>query len=81
MVNTGFAGVEIDEFHHVKEWQQRMAQRPAVQKGYNTPKKVDLDSLSKDKQAFNTYLKTNEAWIRHGMEADAKKAHAASGDM
>ncbi|KAL6248303.1 hypothetical protein RBB50_004558 [Rhinocladiella similis] len=77
----GFAGVEIDEFHHVKEWQQRMAQRPAVQKGYNTPKKVDLDSLSKDKQAFNTYLKTNEAWIRHGMEADAKKAHAASGDM
>lgn len=70
---TGFAGVEIEEFPHVQKWQRRMAQRPAVQNGYNTPKKVDLDRLSKDKQAFNTYLKVNEGWIRHGMEADAKK--------
>jgi hypothetical protein len=50
-----------------------MAERPAVQKGFNTPKKVDLDKLEKDPVAFNTYLKTNEAWIKHGMEADKKK--------
>lgn len=49
-----------------------MAQRPAVQKGSQTPKKVDLEALEKDKQAFTSYLKVNEGWIRHGMEADAK---------
>ena len=50
-----------------------MAKRPAVQKGYDTPNKIDLEWLSRNKQAFNTYVKTNEAWIRQGMEQDAKK--------
>lgn len=68
-----FAGAEMDEFPHVREWQNRMAQRPAVQRGYDTPKKVDLDSLERDPEAFKKYLKTNENWIRHGMEEDAKK--------
>jgi hypothetical protein len=63
----------MKEFPHVGEWQTRMANRPAVQKGYNTPRKVDLEALSKDQQAFKTYLKRNEDWIRHGMEVDAKK--------
>jgi hypothetical protein len=49
-----------------------MTKRPAVQRGLQTPRKVDLESLSQDKEAFNKYLKTNEAWIRHGVEADAK---------
>lgn len=66
----GFAGVSIDEFPLVKAWQKRMAARPAVQKGFNTPQKINLDSLSKDD--FKAYLKKNEAWIRHGVEQDAK---------
>lgn len=72
-VHTAFAGADINEFPQVRAWQERMAKRPAVQKGYDTPKKIDLDSLSKDKEAFNTYVKRNEGWIRHGMEVDAKK--------
>jgi glutathione S-transferase len=70
---SAFGGVDMSEFPYVGAWQARMAQRPAVQKGYNTPKKVDLGKLAKDPEAFNTYLKTNEAWIRHGMEEDRKK--------
>lgn len=50
-----------------------MAQRPAVHKGSQTPKKVDLEKLEMDPEAFKTYLKTNEAWIKHGMDEDRKK--------
>jgi len=50
-----------------------MAQRPAVRKGSQTPKKVDLESLEKDPEAFRTYLKTNEAWIKQGMDENRKK--------
>ncbi|ETI23556.1 hypothetical protein G647_05358 [Cladophialophora carrionii CBS 160.54] len=70
----GFASIDINEFPRVREWQKRMAQRPAVQKGYDTPKKVDLDAMEKkEPQVFNTYLKTNLGWIKHGMDDDAKK--------
>merc|ERR1711939_490448 len=63
-----FSGVDINEFPHVRTWQNRMASRPAVQRGYNTPKKIDLEALAKDPQAFKKHLKTNEDWIRQGME-------------
>ncbi|KEF58647.1 glutathione S-transferase [Exophiala aquamarina CBS 119918] len=70
---TAFAGVDISEFPYVGGWQARMAQRPAVHKGSQTPKKVDLEKLEMDPEAFKTYLKTNEAWIKHGMDEDRKK--------
>lgn len=63
----------MSEFPYEGDWQARMAQRPAVQKGSQTPKKVDLEKLEKDPEAFKTYLKTNEAWIKHGMDEDRKK--------
>ncbi|KAJ9603793.1 hypothetical protein H2200_011979 [Cladophialophora chaetospira] len=68
----GFVDLDINEFPHVSVWQERMAQRPAVQRGSNTPKKIDLDSLANDKQAFDKYLSTNAGWIRQGMEENAK---------
>lgn len=73
LAQLAFAGVDMSEFPYVAGWQARMEQRPAVQKGSNTPKKVDLEKLAKDPVAFNTYLKTNESWIKHGMVEDSKK--------
>lgn len=63
----------MSEFPYVGGWHARMAQRPAVRKGSQTPKKVDLESLEKDPEAFRTYLKTNEAWIKQGMDENRKK--------
>lgn len=70
--NSGFAGLDIDEWPHVKAWQDRMMQRPAVQKGVDVPTKVDLERLASDPEAFKAYLANNTIWIRHGMEQDAK---------
>ncbi|KAJ9497333.1 hypothetical protein H2202_007137 [Exophiala xenobiotica] len=68
-----FGGVDISEFPHLRDWQARMASRPAVQKGSDTPKKVDLNKLAEDPEEFSKYLKKNEEWIRQGMEENEKR--------
>jgi len=34
---AGYAEVDIDEFPHLKQWKERMLERPAVEKGRNVP--------------------------------------------
>lgn len=67
-----FSGLDIEEFSAVKAWQQRMVSRPAAQRGFNVPVKVDVDKLLKDPEAFNTIVSKNKAWIRQGMIDDRK---------
>ncbi|OAP61753.1 hypothetical protein AYL99_03956 [Fonsecaea erecta] len=68
-----FAGMDIADFPNVKSWQQRMASRPTVQKGFNIPVKVDVDKLLNDPEAFNAIVAKNKAWIRQGMIDDRKQ--------
>ena len=39
-INWKFQGQDIEEFKHFKRWQDELAARPAVQKGYHVPAKV-----------------------------------------
>jgi len=42
-----WGGVEINEFKHLNNWVERIAQRPAAQKGINIPEKADAEAVKK----------------------------------
>lgn len=50
-----------------------MMARPAVQKGCDTPSKVDLEYLKANPEAFKEYIAMNERWVRQGMEENRKR--------
>jgi glutathione S-transferase len=72
VISTDFAGVDIKEFPNVKAWLDRMLARPAVVKGLESPKKVNLEELGKDPEKFKSYLSTNLQWIKQGMDENAR---------
>ena len=49
---AGWAGVEIDEFPHLKAWEERMWARPALKKGANVPDRYGMKELLQDKEAM-----------------------------
>lgn len=70
---AGWAGVDIDEFPHLKAWEDRMLQRPGVEKGRHVPTRQKekaelLDPAYAEKQA-----KEAGKWVQEGMKADAKR--------
>ncbi|KAL2222957.1 glutathione S-transferase [Thermoascus aurantiacus ATCC 26904] len=70
---AGWAGVDIDEFPHLKAWEERMAQREGVEKGRHVPDRHTIKDLLKDKEAMEKHAAESRAWIQQGMAADAKK--------
>jgi GSH-dependent disulfide-bond oxidoreductase len=40
MARFDWQGIDLDQFPNVKRWYLRIAERPAVQRGYHVPKKV-----------------------------------------
>lgn len=62
-----WAGIEIDEFPHLQAWKEKLAKRPAFEKGNNVPPKEpsNQDAAAVAKQASD--------WILKGQAMDAKK--------
>lgn len=52
---AGWAGIEIEDFPHLKAWEDRMWARPAVQKGANVPDKYTMKEKMKDKASMEKY--------------------------
>lgn len=72
MNRIDFSGLNINEWPNVKAWYDRLKERPGFMRGLDVPTKVDLERLAKNPDEFKAYLANNTAWIRHGMEEDAK---------
>lgn len=73
VASAGWAGVDIDEFPHLKAWEDRMAQREGVEKGRHVPSRHTIKDLLKDKAAMEKHAAESKAWIQQGMKKDAKK--------
>jgi glutathione S-transferase len=67
----GWAGVNVDEFPELKKWEERMSERPGVQKGQDVPEPNKLKELLKDPKAAAEHAAKNAAWIQQGMKEDA----------
>ncbi|KAK2743645.1 hypothetical protein FQN57_004754 [Myotisia sp. PD_48] len=70
---AGWAGVDIDEFPHLKAWEERMLAREGVEKGRHVPVPHTIKETIKDKEAAAREAEKSKAWVQAGMKADAKK--------
>ncbi|KAL8816420.1 MAG: hypothetical protein Q9223_004560 [Gallowayella weberi] len=70
---AGWCGVDIDEFPTLKEWEERMLQRPGVEKGRHVPSPHRMKELLKDKEAMEKFANQASEWIAKGQKEDAKK--------
>ena len=69
---AGWAGVDIEEFPHLKEWEERLAAREGVERGRHVPSRHTVKDVLKDKEAAERQAAEARAWIQQGMKADAK---------
>jgi glutathione S-transferase len=69
---AGWAGIELSDFPKLKEWEERMWERPGVQKGASVPdpyKRVKND----DPEAMERRAAEARKWIMQGMKEDEEK--------
>lgn len=70
---AGWPGVDIDEFPHLKAWEERMAQRDGVEKGRHVPSRHTIKDLLKDKPAMEKAAAETRDWIQQSMKKDSEK--------
>lgn len=70
---AGWAGVDIDEFPLLKAWEDRMLNRPALEKGRHIPDRHGIKDLLKDKDKMAEVEEKSKQWIQSGMKQDAEK--------
>jgi glutathione S-transferase len=70
---AGWAGVEIDEFPTLKAWEERMTNRPGVEKGRHVPDHHGIKDLLKDKEKMEKHAAESRKWVQAGMKQDAAK--------
>ena len=73
VAHAAWAGVDIDEFPHLKTWEERMLKRRAVEKGKDVPEPDRIKEILKDKEEAEEYARVNSAWVMQGQSNDAKK--------
>ena len=70
---AGWAGVDIEEFPHLKAWEDRMAQREGVEKGRHVPSPHTIKDLLKNKDAMEKSAAQTREWVQQGMKKDSEK--------
>ncbi|RAH48043.1 glutathione S-transferase family protein [Aspergillus brunneoviolaceus CBS 621.78] len=70
---AGWSGVDIDEFPHLKDWEERLLKREGVEKGRHVPSPHTIKEMIKDKEAAEKSMRETREWVLKGMQDDAAK--------
>ena len=73
VVSAGWAGVDIDEFPHVKAWEERMLKRPGVEKGRHVPTPHFMKEILANKEETDKLAARIAEWMQREQAKDAKK--------
>lgn len=73
VMSAAWAGIEIDEFSHLKAWEEMMMKRDGVERGRHVPSPHRIKEMMKDKEAVEKHAAQSRAWVQEGMKSDAKK--------
>ena len=73
VMSAGWAGIKIEEFPHLKAWEEMMMKREGVEKGRHVPSPHRIKEMMKDKEAVERHAAQSRAWVQEGMKGDAKK--------
>ncbi|KAG7114616.1 Disulfide-bond oxidoreductase YfcG like protein [Verticillium longisporum] len=68
-----WAGIDIEEFPHVKKWLYKLLERPGFEKGRHVPTKhTALESAQKSEEELEKAAAESRQWVQSGMKDDAK---------
>ena len=73
VMSAAWAGVEIDDFPHLKAWEEMMMKREGVERGRHVPTPHRIKEMMKDKEAVEKQAAHSRAWVQEGMRIDANK--------
>ncbi|KAL1965403.1 hypothetical protein VTN77DRAFT_5840 [Rasamsonia byssochlamydoides] len=73
IAHAGWAGVDIDEFPHLKAWEERMLSRPGVERGRHVPDRHTIKEILQNKEELEKHAAEGRSWVQRGMAADAQK--------
>jgi len=68
-----WAGVDIKEFPALEAWEERMASRPAVQRGRDVPDPYRMKELQGNEEDIKAHAESAKSWVQAGMKQDAGK--------
>ncbi|KAH8817498.1 glutathione S-transferase GstA [Xylogone sp. PMI_703] len=71
IVFAGWAGVEIDDFPHLKAWEERVAQHSGIEKGRHVPEPHSIKEILKNKKLIEEKAARGQTWVQRGMADDA----------
>lgn len=69
---AGWAGVDIDDFPHLKAWEERMLARPGVEKGRHVPVPHTIKELLKDPVKLAESQKQTAKWVQESQAKESK---------
>jgi glutathione S-transferase len=73
VMSAAWADIEIDEFPHLKAWEEMMMKRDGVERGRHVPSPHSIKEMMKDKEAVEKHAAQSRAWVQEGMKSDTKK--------
>lgn len=73
IASAGWAGVDIEDFPHLKAWEEKLAAREGVEKGRHVPDRHTIKEVLKDKDQIAKHSVSTLQWVQKGMADDAKK--------
>lgn len=65
--------MDINEFPTLKAWEERMLQRPALEKGRHVPDRHTIKETLKNKEEAEKEAAQVRQWVQAGMKDDAKR--------
>lgn len=68
-----WAGVNIDQFPHLKDWRDRINARPAIQKGLDVPEPFEMKKKMQSKEGEKEFEKYHSEWVMKGQNDEAEK--------
>lgn len=68
-----WAGIDIEEFPTLKKWENRMSQRPGVEKGRNVPDVDKFKEILADPEKMKEMAEKGMKFVQEGMKKDAEK--------
>jgi glutathione S-transferase len=73
IASAGWAGIDIEEFPHVKAWEERMLARPGVEKGRHVPSPHTVKELLKNPKQVEEQAAKAREWVQASMKEDAAR--------
>ncbi len=68
-----WAGIEVSKFPRIKDWVDRINERPAVKRGLDVPEPFEMKKKMQTKEGEEEYQSMHSEWVMRGQREQAEK--------